>query len=535
MVPSILLSNIQSLRPKYDELCLIASSLAPHVIVLCESWLNDKVSDQEIVVPQYSVTRCDRCDGRKGGGVCVYLNCNIRGEEILVRATKPSFFESTWLRLYDSNIILLALYIPPGLTSTNYNDVSEYIVECVDEVTFYIKDAYLLIVGDLNQFPTNSIEAQLNLAQVVESPTRGNAILDKILLDRRLLLNAMSPDQPANEALVSVGPGIGKSDHHTVYMRSLGFFESSTIQIKKVYDYRASNMNLFKCKLASYPWKSFYKADRTVDEKCELFHTVIEDAKSVFPVSFVSISANDKPWITPVLKSLINKRYEAFRRKDFQVYCHYKNKVKEEIAKAKKNWTNSKMENVKGLWTVVKNESNKEKEHILASLLRSFRSLQDAAEQISAKLSESFHPSPNWNNVSANLPHDDQNWTPDLDCTKVARILMKLKSQKAAGSDLLPPRLLNNAAFELAGPLTHLMALSFETDTVPQLWKIAKVIPIPKTTKPTIDNLRPVSLLPAFSKIMEKSLWSRSKKLSLHSTAAISLDFVPSTLQFMPT
>ena len=76
---------------------------------------------------------------------------------------------------------------------------------------------------------------------------------------------------------------------------------------------------------------------------------------------------------------------------------------------------------------------------------------------------------------------------------------------KSAGSDELPPRLLRGAAFELAEPLTHLMALSFETCTFPQKWKRAKVIPVPKKPKPTVDDLRPISLLPIVSKIVERT------------------------------
>ena len=49
------------------------------------------------------------------------------------------------------------------------------------------------------------------------------------------------------------------------------------------------------------------------------------------------------------------------------------------------------------------------------------------------------------------------------------------------------------------------MALSFETCTFPQKWKRAKVIPVPKKPKPTVDDLRPISLLPIVSKIVERT------------------------------
>ena len=39
---------------------------------------------------------------------------------------------------------------------------------------------------------------------------------------------------------------------------------------------------------------------------------------------------------------------------------------------------------------------------------------------------------------------------------------------------------------------------------VPGLWKRAVITPIPKKTNPTINNLRPISILPASWKIVEK-------------------------------
>uniref|UniRef100_A0A8C6UW15 Reverse transcriptase domain-containing protein n=4 Tax=Neogobius melanostomus TaxID=47308 RepID=A0A8C6UW15_9GOBI len=59
-------------------------------------------------------------------------------------------------------------------------------------------------------------------------------------------------------------------------------------------------------------------------------------------------------------------------------------------------------------------------------------------------------------------------------------------------------------------PLTYICNLSFQTGTVPNKMKIAKVIPIHKNgNKHIFTNYRPVSLLPQFSKILEKLYNSR--------------------------
>ena len=54
-------------------------------------------------------------------------------------------------------------------------------------------------------------------------------------------------------------------------------------------------------------------------------------------------------------------------------------------------------------------------------------------------------------------------------------------------------------------PIFHIFDLSFKNGVVPAQFKIAKVIPIHKAgDKSSMDNYRPISLLSAFSKILEK-------------------------------
>ena len=79
-----------------------------------------------------------------------------------------------------------------------------------------------------------------------------------------------------------------------------------------------------------------------------------------------------------------------------------------------------------------------------------------------------------------------------------------MATAKAAGSDEVPTRVYKAAAHVLSAPLTHLFNLSIETGRFPKLWKMSHVIPLPKSPQATIDNLRPISLLPVPSKIMEQ-------------------------------
>ena len=216
--PSILLANVQSLRAKYDELLALGATLKPHVFALCESWLHEDISDDEIYIPEYTSFRCDRREEKKGGRVCVYVHETLYCEEVVIDPPpRPTCIECISLIIRDFNVLLIALYVPPNVSSLQCQNISDYLIEIFDKITTSLPDLMTIIAGDLNKFPTALIEDHLNLMQVVNSPTRGNAVLDKILLDRRLIPSQNVDRNHVSSSLVSVCPGIGNSDHQSVF------------------------------------------------------------------------------------------------------------------------------------------------------------------------------------------------------------------------------------------------------------------------------------------------------------------------------
>ncbi len=93
---------------------------------------------------------------------------------------------------------------------------------------------------------------------------------------------------------------------------------------------------------------------------------------------------------------------------------------------------------------------------------------------------------------------------------KVEAIISTLKNTGAVGVDDIPIAVLKLGAPVLAGPIAHLIRVSFNSAKVPLAFKSAMVKPIYKgKSKPTTaaSSYRPVAILTAMSKILERCVF----------------------------
>ena len=91
----------------------------------------------------------------------------------------------------------------------------------------------------------------------------------------------------------------------------------------------------------------------------------------------------------------------------------------------------------------------------------------------------------------------------------VVKIVASLKSA-SAGWDGISLNIVKSSFISIVEPLTHYMNLSLMNGIVPDELKIARVIPLFKSGDITLfSNYRPVSVLPLFSKILERLMYAR--------------------------
>ena len=124
-----------------SEIRKIADKTKAAVIGISESWLDSSVTDNEIKLDDYSITRNDR--NRNGGGVCTYVRNNFA---FLPRTDLQSdHIEATWLEIIlpkTKPIIIGTVYRPPDQTNFLYH---------FESVLGNIRsDAEMIMLGDFN-------------------------------------------------------------------------------------------------------------------------------------------------------------------------------------------------------------------------------------------------------------------------------------------------------------------------------------------------------------------------------------------------
>ena len=93
---------------------------------------------------------------------------------------------------------------------------------------------------------------------------------------------------------------------------------------------------------------------------------------------------------------------------------------------------------------------------------------------------------------------------------EVLTILESLNPYKPAGVDNFPPKVVKDAATEIAKPLLILANRSLQCGQFCNDEKIARITPVYKSDEKTLlDNYRPISTLPVFSKVLEKLVYNR--------------------------
>ena len=113
--------------------------------------------------------------------------------------------------------------------------------------------------------------------------------------------------------------------------------------------------------------------------------------------------------------------------------------------------------------------------------------------------------SPPLPNIPPNLQPSDYPAELLCDEAEVYDLILSLDPTKSTGPDGISVKMLKGIIDAIVPSLTRLFNLSLSTGTFPNSWKLARIVPVPKSgdsADPT--NYRPISILSIVSKLLER-------------------------------
>ena len=120
--------------------------------------------------------------------------------------------------------------------------------------------------------------------------------------------------------------------------------------------------------------------------------------------------------------------------------------------------------------------------------------------EASSKTFSSFLPKDNFDKIS----------NKKLTTKEFNIALSSLKRNKGNGFDKISSNIILDVKEKISLPLKHIFSISLQKGIFPDSLKIAKLLPtFKKGAHDIMGNYRPISILPAFSKILEKIMYNR--------------------------
>jgi hypothetical protein len=507
------LTNARSIINKFDDLVLRTSVHTPDIIVVTETWFSNYHTNEIFNMGKYTLFRNDRLL-RTGGGVCVWCKDMYKPRILNNARIKPDCIECLWLCV-NSSIIMCVIYIPPARTTIEVDKIFEYVVNSYDELSIVHNITNFIILGDFNPRSNPSmtkhyidrIIVSLGVSNIVKTSTRigSSEPLDLILISDNLIDYLKE---------VCVYPSLKNytantfSDHMVVFADKHKTKTVNNKGYKYVFDYRKSHIDDFVNELNRVNWSTFYRDNNSdMETKTNNFYTNLAPALMKIPKEKVEINEYDVPWITPICKVIRKKADLAYLSGNIILSKHYESKLDKLIYEAKKKWSNKLLNsNSSGLWKMINNlkkNGNTNEEFKTYIRLSKDMNLQEYIDMLNAHFSSAFTSKDilSWKNLMTNLPDDD--WCPVVTSLEVYNWLISAKC-KGTGCDELSPYILKIAAPLISEPIAHLFNISIQERVVPNIWKMALIIGIPKKNSVmSAEDLRPISVLPVISRIFE--------------------------------
>ena len=499
--------------------------------------LSQAIPSNLIKIPGFRIFRQDReyvnpenNQAKKGGGICLFISEAVKGTVRVLDKLNMcnNDIECQWLELKlptQRNVIICNTYRPPQGNVTNFLD---HIELCLEQIDYIRKDVF--IMGDTNidvldkkllaAKELKEFLSQTGLINCIKTPTRfssqRNSCLDHIYTNSGIINECDTLD-------------VNLSDHLAVFVNRK---KQKPLNEKTNFNgrsYRNYDTDIFAESLSRQNWNLF---DSETDPNAlwSIYKNNVLNVLSIMcPIKQFSIKKYKEPWITNELLELIKDKDSALRKakksktkRDWNHAKRLRNECLSKVRKAKcdfvKNELNNNMNDSRKFWRNLHDvwpnkKSNSTKITLIDQTTKNEIAQEDTATYINKyftgigpTLSHNLHESWEYEGITADRHLSNIIVNPE----EIVKNCKEIDIHKSSSVEGISSKVLRDAFLVQNDRLCYLIRHIFSLGIYPMDWKIANIIPLQKDGNVhNVNNLRPISLLPLPSKLIEKVIHDR--------------------------
>ena len=378
----------------------------------------------------------------------------------------------------------------------------------------------------INTFIDNMIS--LGMLPIITKPTR--VTKDTATLIDHIYLNTSNSSVTSGIIITDV------ADHFGVFTMIEDIAVKKISSLKQYRPFTDNNLTYFKQLLTENDYSSVLNnndVDEAYNKFLNIYHKSYEQAFPLKTIKQKSKYTKQQPWMTEGLLASSIKKNKLFKLKlktptdanisKYKDYCTIYNKLRRQ---AKRNHYisifNKYKHDTKNSWSAIKKIIGKasNKNNMPSSFTVHGQSISDGTQianefnnffsSIGKNLADSiYEPVTNYNRHLLNKNNNSFFMSP-VSPEDIIKTAKTLKPKLSEGYDNISTKLTKLTIEEICVPLSHIFNRSIQTGTVPNSMKLAIVAPIFKSgNNQLFNNYRPISILPAFSKLLEKIIYNQ--------------------------
>ena len=540
---SLLHLNIRSMNANFENFktFLEQTEFAFNVICLSETWLSNNSFRENSVyhLPNYDAIPLERKTKKRGWGVLMYVRNNLMYKvrnDLSISDCNREFLTIEIINKESKNTIITCCYKPPRANTETFTAHLQLMFHKCS-----LEKKKIFVLGDLNLNALNYEESgeiknfydelfQYGIIPLINKPTRVTST-SATLIDN-ILTNSFFD--------TSLKKGIVKtpiSDHFPIFTS----FQTSTKKIlnEKIETFKRiftdGNKNSFKEEIKKIDWTSLENCSDTNVMYDKFYEQFFEIYDKHFPLKLKITKLKDlkSPWFSQGLKKSSKRKQKLYvkhlKKKNNETETKYKdyknlfeklkhkarNKYYSELITKYKNNSKKTWQILKEITGKVKTNNNKFPKMLKVNNKTIYDEKQMAKEfnnfftsigqKLAAKIPKVNKPFTEYLSQNENEIENKK-----LTFEEFEKGFHSLKRNKAPGIDYINCNIVVESYQELKHPLFEICKTSIREGKFPDKLKIARVKPIFKAGDTTeLGNYRPVSVLPIFSKLLERIMYNR--------------------------